>query len=217
MPITPFPTDQERGKAGWLTGFTNALFRSRYRATVGDSNAAGRCPLIIKGVPGQTADLLDIYDTNNNGLFWVDANGIAHDGGALGYATVTVTSAQILSLFTTAVPLVAAPGANKVLEFQRATISFIPATTPYTVGTATNLSIKYKDKTGIDVSTTRAVTGFIDQSTAQYSMFASVTTQLTLDANAVNQPLVLALLIANPTAGDGTFKIDIAYRTHTLV
>lgn len=133
------------------------------------------------------------------------------------YATVTLTAAEILALFTTAKQLVAAPGVNKAIEFVRATISCIYGTAVYTINGSTNLSIKYKDKTGADVSSTRATTGFIDQASNQFSMFQPLTAQLALDANAVNQPLCLALATANPTLGDGTFKVNVAYRVHTLV
>jgi len=145
-------------------------------------------------------------------LWYIAADG---SGPAAQMTTTTLTSTQVLALFTTAISLVPAPGAGKVLEFIRATITYTHVTTDYTIGSATNLSVKYKDKTGADVSTTRAVTGFCDGATVS-SMFQPLTAQLALDTNAINQPLVLALLIANMTAGDGTLKVNTYYRVHTL-
>lgn len=128
------------------------------------------------------------------------------------YVTVRMTSAELLALFTTAKPLVAAPGANKVLNFIEATISYVAGATAYTINSSTNLSIKHKDKTGADLSSTRATTGFIDQSTNQYSLFRPLAAQLALTTNSINQPLCLSLAGANPTLGDGTLIVTVVYR-----
>lgn len=208
-----FPSDLVRGIPAWFTKQTATLIRGRYRTNVGDSNIAGRQLLVLQGAPGQTANLIEVYDSAKNLLWAVDPNG----NNAVDTATVTITSAQLLALFTTAINLVAAPGANKVLEFVSGTLSYIYNTTAYTINGSTNLSIKYKDKTGADVSSTRATTGVIDQTANVYSLFRPLTAQLALDANAINQPLCLALAAANPTLGDGTLKLTIKYRTYTLL
>jgi hypothetical protein len=142
------------------------------------------------------------------------ANGV--EAEVLNFATVTVSSAELLALYTTAKQLVAAPAAGKVLEFISGTLSYVKGGTTYTIGSSTNLSVKYKDKTGADVSSTRATTGFIDQSSSQYSMVRPLAATLALDANAVAQPLCLALVGGNPTGGDGTLTVNVVYRTITL-
>jgi hypothetical protein len=146
----------------------------------------------------------------------INPNGSLANTSLIQYATVSVSSAEILALFTTAKQLVPAPAAGQVIEFISGTVSYVKVNTAYTVGSSTNLSVKYKDKTGADVSSTRATTGFIDQSTSQYYMLRPLAATLALDANAVAQPLCLALLVANPTTGDGTFTVNIAYRIVTL-
>lgn len=139
------------------------------------------------------------------------------DPSTIQYKQVTLTNAELLALYTTAKPLVSAPGVGKVIEVESATLSFIYAAA-CTIGSATNLSIKYKDKNGIDATSTRAATGFLDQSSNQYHLLRALTTTQALDANAVNQPVCLALLGGNVSGGAGsTVKVQIAYRIHTLI
>lgn len=78
-----FPSDGQRGIPAWLSKLTSTLIRARYRTTVGDSNAAGKVPLIIQGAPSQTANLLEFYDGSKNGLGAVDARGYDTDSNGL--------------------------------------------------------------------------------------------------------------------------------------
>lgn len=128
-------------------------------------------------------------------------------------ATVTVSSAEILALYTTAKEIVAAPTSGKALIFEKAVIMYDYLTTAYTIGSATNLAFNYTDKTGAAVSATQAVTGMIDQVTDQYRFVPALATALTPVAAA---KLVLSLAGANPTAGVGTLKVTIFYRVVTL-
>ncbi len=139
------------------------------------------------------------------------------DPSIIQYKQITVSNAELLALFTTVKPLIGAPGANKFIEVISASLSYIKSTA-FTVGTSTNLSIKYKDKTGADATSTRATTGFIDQASSQFYLLRPLTATLALNSNVINQPVCLALLIANPTGGAGsTMKVQIAYRVHSLV
>jgi hypothetical protein len=182
-----------------------------------DEGAYLASPMAVISVPpGQTGNALEFQDASGNVLAAIDAAGNLPET-SIRYASVTVSSTDIKALFTTAKPLVAAPGAGKVIEFVRGTISSIYGTAAYVINGSTNLSVKYKDKGGADVSSTIATTGLVDQIVNVYSMFQPLTAQLALDTNAVNQPLCLACLVANPTTGDGALKVNIAYRVHTLV
>lgn len=150
-------------------------------------------------------------------------DGIVRAVGTTRRATATLTAAEMKALFTTAKVVVPAPearltsgGGKFVYEFVGATMSYAAGGTVYTINGSTNLSFKFKDKTGADVSSTRATTGFIDQATSQYTMFRPLTAQLAIDANAINQPLCLALAGANPTLGDGAFVLTVFYRVHKL-
>jgi hypothetical protein len=133
------------------------------------------------------------------------------DAHAVQYAEVEISSSEILALYTTPKTLVAAPGAGKVLEFISLLLAYSYGTVAYTIGTATNLQVKYTNASGVAVSTVQAVTGFIDQATDQLRALDKLEASVTPVANA---PLVLTLAGANVTAGNGTIHAKVAYRVH---
>ncbi len=126
------------------------------------------------------------------------------------YATVEISSAEILALFTTPKSLVAAPGVGYVLDFISLLLAYDYGTVAYTIGTATNLQVKYTDGAGAASSVTQAVTGMIDQATDQIRHLDKLESSITPVANAA---LVLTLAVANPTAGNGTIHVKVIYRT----
>ena len=125
------------------------------------------------------------------------------------YAEVEISAAEILDLFATPVELVAEPGAGKVLEFISLLLAYDYGTVVYTIGTATNLQVKYTDAAGAAVSTTQAVTGMIDQATDQLRSLDKLEVSVT---PVVNAALVLTLAVANVTAGNGVIHAKVAYR-----
>ena len=133
------------------------------------------------------------------------------DEGLVRYAVVEITSAEILALFTTPKALVAAPGAGKVLEFIALLLALDFNTTAYTIGTATNLQVKYTDGAGVAVSTTRAATGFLDAIADALSSLDKLEATI---APVVNAPLVLTLAVANVTLGNSPIHAKVAYRVH---
>jgi hypothetical protein len=90
-----FPSDTQRGIPAWLAKFGPTLFRARYRASVGDSNAATKVPVIIQGAPSQTANLFECYDSAKNLLAAIDASGVVTSAGG-----VTNPSANSLAIST---------------------------------------------------------------------------------------------------------------------
>lgn len=127
------------------------------------------------------------------------------------YDEVEISADEILALFTTAKELVAAPGAGKTLEFISLLLAYDYNTTVYTIGTATDLQVKYTDAAGAAVSTTQAVTGMLDQATDQLRALDKLEASVT---PVVNAALVLTLAVANVTLGDSPIHAKIAYRVH---
>jgi len=126
-------------------------------------------------------------------------------------ASVEISAAEILALYTTPKELVAAPGAGNVLELVSLLLAYDWATTAYTIGTAGNLQVKYTDGSGVAVSTTRAATGYLDAVADTLSLLDRLEATVVPVANAA---LVLTLATANPTAGDSPIHAKVAYRIH---
>jgi len=141
----------------------------------------------------------------------VNVNALPED--VLQQAERTLTSAEVLALFTTPIEVVAAPGAGKYIELVSAVLAYDYGTTAYTIGSATNLAFKYTNGAGTTVSGTAAVTGFLDQTADEARVVPAVTASFEPTANAA---LMLTLAGANVTLGNGTVKVKVLYRIHTI-
>lgn len=138
---------------------------------------------------------------------------ILNVGSKLYSTTITVSSAEILALFTTPKQLVAAPGAHRVIEFLGATILYDYLTAAY--NTAANvMTIKYKDGSGAAASGTLSQTGSIDQTVDMTAKLIPVAVAASVVAAIENLALVLAIATANPTTGGGSLRVKITYLIH---
>jgi hypothetical protein len=150
-------------------------------------------------------------NANNAQFATTPVNSAGLDPTTVQYATVNLTLTQLLALYTTPISLVAAPGAGKLLEFLSAVVEFVYGSAAFTIGSATNLTVKYTNASGAAASATLAVTGLFDQTATTLSTL--------LPAAAIgvtNAALVLSLAVANMTAGTGGSAIvKIAYRVHS--
>ena len=118
------------------------------------------------------------------------------------------SSALILACYTTALPLVAAPGANRVLEFISLTLAYDYGTAAYTIGSMGSWRVRYHSD-GNNRSESVSPTGFIDQTSDQIRYTVPSADDYT---PLVNTGLDLVCTGANPTAGDGTIHARIVYR-----
>lgn len=175
--------------------------------------------LVLKGRDG----LYQVADSTNTSTELIDADTGEWVGPELGsanldptliqYATVTITNAELLALNTTPIALVAAPGAGKVLELTSIALQYDYASAAFTIGSATNLQVKYTDGSGAAASATASVTGFLDQSADEYRVLPQNSSSIEPVANAA---LVLTLAGANVSAGGGSLVVKVAYRVHSF-
>jgi len=104
--------------------------------------------------------------------------------GKIYESQVTVSAGELKALATTAKTLVAAPGADRVLEFISATIKYNYGATAYTESTD-DMVIEYSGRQ--DVSASIDSTGFIDQTNDEIRLipFSATAMAITTDLEAL--------------------------------
>lgn len=127
------------------------------------------------------------------------------------FARVTLTLAQLQSMFTTPKVLVPAPGVGKFNEFLGAYL-VKPASTAFSTGT-TGIRVSYTNNAGVIVSNALTTLGFMDQTTQQMRSLKMSTTDIAPEENA---PLVIWNNTADWTGGSGTLILNVSYRIHEL-
>lgn len=147
--------------------------------------------------------------------FTVSSGAVSLNEGIMNYATVSLTSAQVKALAATQIELVAAPGASKMIKFMGASFKLVYGGTNAFTEAGDNLGIKYTDDSGVQVSNTIEMTGFIDQTASTYTNAEPATDAIVAAAAAENQALVLDNLgseIAGNAGNDNTLEVSVAYR-----
>ena len=120
--------------------------------------------------------------------------------------TVTISSAQLLSSFTTPIQLVPAQGAGNVIIPVQIVISLTYGGTAYTGNTTTQIQLN-----GTNVA---SVSGFIGNSSNTFINMDLP--QVALGSASGNVPLNFTTATGNPSAGNGTLKVFVLYRLITL-
>lgn len=168
-----------------------------------------------------------IYDVDTAGV-WVEFAVVPRpatvgsgdmDATLIKYATVTLTNANIKALRATPITLVAAQGANKVVELVSATLKLVAGTNVLSE-TADNMAVKYTNGTGAAVSQAIEATGFIDQAADTITNALPKIDAIAALADSANKALVLHNTgdgeYAGNAAADATMTVKIAYRVHDL-
>lgn len=143
----------------------------------------------------------------------VGGNVVATDV-AVQTADVTISTAQVLALFTTPIALVAAPGAGKANILVDAQLHLDFAAAAYAgIAAGEDLAISYTDGSGVQVAVVET-TGFLDAVADAYRhVYPLADAAKTPAANAA---LVISLLVGNIITGDSPLKVRVRYRVINL-
>lgn len=129
-------------------------------------------------------------------------------------ANVTITSAQLLALNATPITVIAAPGAG-LFTIVRQWMAYKPAGTAYAgIASGEDISLKYTNGSGANLTPFLECTGFLDQTTAQvryvggYASIAGFNGTIIPVANAA---VVAHMLTGEITTGDTDLLLRIWY------
>lgn len=142
------------------------------------------------------------------------------DESTVQYAEVEISAVELKALVAAPKTLVAAQGANTIIEFISCELAYDKGETTYTIveGEPRNLSIRYTDANGEAVSSFQKVTDFLDQATDQVRLLQPSPLVEVVSLVAVpNAPLVLTLSSTDALEladGDGSIHAKVAYRVH---
>lgn len=132
-----------------------------------------------------------------------------------GYEVTTITSAQVLALFATPQPVVAAKGAGFAVIPTMVTIRHAGGTAYAGVATGEDLVLKYTDASGTQCSSVIEATGFLDQTTAQIrAAFGPGATGATAGSftPVANVPVVLHMLVGEIITGNFDLFVRVDYK-----
>lgn len=123
-------------------------------------------------------------------------------------ASGTLTSAQLKTMRTTPVLLVAAPGVNKVMFAIRLTVRSTQGTAAYTGGGAIFVRIGSAGATfNGTIAATVLTTGTAPMVANYYPTFSTAA----IETNSINQGLYISNNTAVFATGDGTLQWDLVY------
>jgi len=135
------------------------------------------------------------------------------------YATVNITNAQIKGLRASPKELVAAQGANKIIEFVSAVL-FLDYGANVLTESADNMAVRYENTTGALASQAIEATGFIDAAADTLTNALPKIDAIVAAASGLNKALVLHNTGDGEYAGnvgaDTVMKVKVAYRVHDV-
>lgn len=168
-----------------------------------------------------------VFDVDSDGV-WVEFSVIPRpavvgsadlDATLLKYATVSLTNADIKALRAAPKTLVAAQGANKVIEFISAALKLVAGTNVLTED-ADNLAVRYTNGSGAAVSQAIEATGFIDQAADTITNALPKIDAIAALSASANKAIVLHNTgdaeFGGNAANDATMVVKVVYRVHDL-
>lgn len=160
--------------------------------------------------------------TAGNFMSAADTSGTAQDSGfnvsnVLQHARVTISAAQWNGMYATPVQLVAAPGANKINVVEQITLGMTFVSAAYAGGGV--VGAQYGNTVhgaGPTASTTEAAADFFAAASTMFRLGSSLSTGAPFSTCA-NAAIYLSNLTGAFTTGDGTWIVDVYYRTIATV
>jgi len=156
-----------------------------------------------------TSTLGTIVNTTGAGSIAQDVN-----ENLVRYASVAVSSSEILNLTTAPKTLVAAPASGKFLEFISASLILDYNSSAYTES-GDDMVIRYTNGSGVVVSQDIVAASFITATADTITNALPAADAVVAASGAVAQALVLHNTGSNYAAGNSTMTVQIAYRVHT--
>ena len=130
-------------------------------------------------------------------------------GSEILHSEFSLTSAEILALYTTPKEIVATPGTRYVHEFISAVLILDYVSADYAANG--DLTIHENDGSGTAVSDTIAAADFLQASADAVHVVQALSADISLLAGS---SLALCCGTGNPTTGDSPVRGSVAYRTH---
>lgn len=130
---------------------------------------------------------------------------------------IVIPPAQVGALRATPKVLVPAKGSTSLIQFVSSVLEFVPGAVAWTEATA-NLVIRYTNGSGIIVSQTIEMTGFITAAVRSFTSIQPLVDGIVITSGALNRPLVLHNTGAAEFggAGTGSLIVHLAYRVWDL-
>lgn len=199
--------------ANGATGATGAT------GTIGDTwTATTSAGVIIESANGTDVGIFGAGNTANALLYGgLDVTGAITGASvnAVYSTTVTVSSAELLALFTTPKTLIAAPAAGTYISVKSFDMLYDYGGTAY-ANTGNNLQVRYINEAGYQLTPNIFANGFLNATVDKIyqvpllgSVFQEAATSI------VAQPLVLWYATSNLTTGNGVLRIKITYEIIT--
>lgn len=164
-------------------------------------------------------DLVRVVASDGSGTFVVasasSSTVVMGSSEGLAHLRVTVSSAEMLALATTAKELVPAPGSGKMALFDYAALQVDYNSAAYAFsapGSPDDLAVRYTDGSGVIVSSTITASGFVTATADTTTHAVALADAIVANSAAENKALVLDNTGGNYTTGDSPVVVDVYYR-----
>lgn len=182
---------------------------------IGDATGKGAAQTLSGDVTVDNAGVTTLGLTEDN-IHVGDGSNEAQPQPLENYATyeahATISNGELLALETTAIEVVAAPGANKVIEIASVLLRHNYDTAAFTVAGDSDLVLRYVDAAGVIATQSIEGTGVLDQVADTYTNGRPKADIIATVAQLVDQAVVIHNTGTSLADGGGTLDVWVRYR-----